>query len=748
MAPVPRPRCVHRHPDRHRRLRLGDAAFSYPGFPAAMELRGRVYAPATLTAPAPLVLLMHGRHVFCAFGPDDFAFEYPCPPGSTEIPSSPGYAQLGETLASHGYVVASVSANSINANDQFVFDGGADARSRLLFRHLELFAEWNTSSSGPFGSRFVGRIDLTRVGLMGHSRGGEGVMEAAIRNQLLNNPYGIKAVVPLAPVDFGRRLLSSVPFGVILPYCDGDVFDLQGADYYDDARYRLDGDRAPKQTALLYGANHTYFNTVWTSGFPGAVDDWSFTGGGDSHCDQGMTGRLSAAEQQSAGTALIAGFIRRHVGGETDLQAFVTGVAPNPPSFGPARASIAHHDPARLDLNRFSEPSSARTNNLGTPHLTDRSTASLFCGVNEFRDSSTCPFESSFVVNVSTHRGEVGWVQSTARVTEVVPESAADVTGYDGLRFRVAIPGDARNRRLVAQNLTVTLVDRSGASASVAARPYGNALVRPPGQFSAKSVLNGVRIPLAAFTGINLRRIRSVELRFDRTAGGRVALSDLAFTDEGTGALVAPSSGPTSTLAGLVRQSCDKAQWANSKYVCAIHQALMGRDAFDEEVAALNSRVGTEAGRRQVVDTIVARQPYRDLRFRTLGQTVVEEASEFFGEEATAAEAVPPDNARRTHPVADRGRIPGVQHRGRWRCRPLRRRRLPRRDRPGPDGRVPGAVGESRQGRLRRPARPGSLPSPLHRLRPPGHGPVVPPVPRPAGHGGGDGRLDRPAAQR
>ena len=83
---------------------------------------------------------------------------------------------------------------------------------------------------------------MHNIGEMGHSRGGEGVVQHFVLNKCLGSPYGIKAVLPLAPVDFNRPIVDDVPLSVILPYCDGDVSDLQGIHFYDDALYTSPGD--------------------------------------------------------------------------------------------------------------------------------------------------------------------------------------------------------------------------------------------------------------------------------------------------------------------------------------------------------------------------------------------------------------------------------------------------------------------------------------------------------------------------
>src|SRR4029077_10708444 len=108
--------------------------------------------------------------------------------------------------------------------------------------------------AAPFGAKFVGKVNLNNVGTMGHSRGGEGVIRQVLYNQSLGSPYNITAVFPLAPVDFSRPVANNVPIDVVLPYCDGDVSDLQGVHFYDDARYLVPGDLSPKHYLLVMGA--------------------------------------------------------------------------------------------------------------------------------------------------------------------------------------------------------------------------------------------------------------------------------------------------------------------------------------------------------------------------------------------------------------------------------------------------------------------------------------------------------------
>ena len=77
-------------------------------------------------------------------------------------------------------------------------------------------------------------------------------------------------------------------------------------------------------------------------------------------------------------------------------------------------------------------------------------------------------------------------------------------------------------RNTVAQDdFSVVLTDRSGKSASVPVSSdvlYAAAVKYPPGRVLKlpKVVLNMVRLPLSAFTGVDLAHLASVKLVFDR----------------------------------------------------------------------------------------------------------------------------------------------------------------------------------------------------------------------------------------
>src|SRR5689334_8836320 len=531
---------------------FGDTAFQPSNFPGPVELLASIHYPTNLSGgPFPVIVLLHGRHATCFNGNGAAFLQWPCSDGRTPIPSYKGYDYVSQVLASNGYVVVSISANGVNAVDNAVFDLGALARAELMQKHLDILKTFNTTGGAPFGTKFVGKFDLTRVGTMGHSRGGEGVVRHYVLNNDLGAPYGIKAVFPLAPVDFNRFVVNNAALNVMLPYCDGDVADLQGVHFYDDARYNVPGDNAPKHYELVMGANHNFFNTIWSPGsstFPGATNDWlAFVPGGhsDSHCGSGKTSqRLTEAQQRGTGLAYMSAFFRAYVGGETQFIPILTGDAPPPPSAQTNSLFVSYHAPAnrRLDINRLLNDANLTTNTQGAAVTQTSLTPYELCG-GEAPQPQRCLPDSLNAQQPHTTpsarsplRGlsqlKAGWNDLTGNYRNNVPPPMGNVSGFQAIQFRVSVNfADARNLADLAQDFRVVLTDASGAFSSVRVSDVSGALSFPPGEVSPvpKVVLNTVRVPLSAFSGVNLNNVRSVQFTFNERLQGGILITDVAF---------------------------------------------------------------------------------------------------------------------------------------------------------------------------------------------------------------------------
>jgi len=313
-------------------------------FPYRVEVVGEVTQPKVLKSGEkhPLVLFLHGRHATCYIGwPDGFdTGDWPCQEGFEPIPSYKGYRYVADILASQGYIVVSISANGINGQDWQVEDGGAAARSMLIRHHLKLWAGWNSQGGGPWnGTDFLGKIDMQKVVLVGHSRGGEGVNRAAIDGSK-SDLYKIVGLVSYGPTAFGRQVMPDIHSATILPTCDGDVSDLQGQAYIDDSR-DIAYSEALRSAVIALGCNHNYFNTEWTPGQAKAPawDDW--WDDSDPACGSKKKKRLTAEEQQKVGAAYTLALVRLAVEKDADMLQFLDGSYVRPEAIG--RADVATH---------------------------------------------------------------------------------------------------------------------------------------------------------------------------------------------------------------------------------------------------------------------------------------------------------------------------------------------------------------------------------------------------------------------
>ncbi|MDR1428425.1 MAG: Ig-like domain repeat protein, partial [Bifidobacteriaceae bacterium] len=537
------------------------------------EFRGKVYYPSNAPEPGKLVVLLHGRHSSCG-GSGSNPARYPCLPSQTEIPSYLGYDSTGRALASNGYVVASISANSVNSNDnQLAFDHGATARGGLILDHLDFLAEASAGAVEDLGAALVGKVDFSGIGLMGHSRGGEGVARAAQMNQTRQEPYAITSLLPLAPVDYGRATIPEIPMMTVLPYCDGDVTTLMGQHYADDSTTGFH-DEVLRSTVLLGGANHNFFNTVWTpGGFAyGTADDWGsgatgqganpICGGHASVADTST--RLTAAQQDQVGAILMSAWFRLSVGGEqqflplfdgsggttaslTALEADVTATASGPAS---STTLVNSFETATSAVRPVGSSTIAFCSGMsGTPYQS----AAPLCATSLGRAQGPHWTPSRFAWSAQSLAVlKYSWTSANGSALRVdVPASARDVSGRTALTFRAA-PGELAT---AAVDLTVTLRDSAGGTASFDASAYSPALTPLPYNPTAvsgstnlhKTILREVYVPVSELSGVDLTDLRRIDF-VPTVASGTAFLSDLAFSDPALGEATVQTELPLLTM--------------------------------------------------------------------------------------------------------------------------------------------------------------------------------------------------------
>jgi dienelactone hydrolase len=234
----------------------------YWGFDVdTLPLNARVWYPEG-SGPFPLVLIVHGNHRMSDF-------------------SDPGYQYLGELLASRGFILASVDENFLNGSVGPLYNPMAPelftertVRGWLLLEHLRLWHEWNQDSAHPFYEK----VDVNRIALMGHSRGGEAAATAALFNRMqyypedatirFNYNFGVRAIVAMAPADgqyqpAGQpRWIEDVSYLTLQGGHDADVDSFAGSRQADRVRYTSSGPWFSTEI-WAYRANHGQFNTGW-----------------------------------------------------------------------------------------------------------------------------------------------------------------------------------------------------------------------------------------------------------------------------------------------------------------------------------------------------------------------------------------------------------------------------------------------------------------------------------------------------
>jgi hypothetical protein len=328
------------------------------------QIRGVLYQPFNKTGKSPLLFFVHGNHGSCDSGSGPACTIYKR--------NDEGYAYMGMNLASWGYTVFSLDQDELMSRQDGSFGKGMHARRLLIMAALDRLkeaseAEVPKTEDSNVGGLLTGKLDMTRIGLMGHSRGGDAVSSFVQYNQTrpAGERFPLRGVVSIAPVDYERHSPYGVPYMTMIGTCDGDVSNLQGARLYERSQYQ-DDDPYPRFQVLQVGGNHDAYNTVWqvdgddssqadAACHPAATKAAAEAGHGirlsgeagplfyaenaaeksyvidnseknNPDVNTRISGEASRmGDQEKLGLATVAAFFRRYVGGEGAMEPYLTG---------------------------------------------------------------------------------------------------------------------------------------------------------------------------------------------------------------------------------------------------------------------------------------------------------------------------------------------------------------------------------------------------------------------------------------
>ncbi len=425
--------------------------------------------------PAPFIVFAHGRFQSAPFT------------GTNHTQAS----YLLDHLASWGFVVVSVNLDVVG---QFAFPAAIPQRGELIHATIDRFDDQDQDDLF---------FDMSRIGLVGHSRGGEGVVAAYVDNP---DSREIHAVATIAPTDFEEYSFSGVHYLGLYGSKDGDVNNGWPIKVYERSTGRH------KAFQYIEGANHFWF-----------TDSIQFTGEGN--------GLITREQHHEIAWTYITHFLRETVG---DRAPGRFGELSDGPSLFPVTDSADIHpmyfDPDGLVVNNHQQwPLDPSMNTLG---LVTAGSMLL-----ELSESSLNSPGATFYHPTFAMRARFDTALGTPLYVEEL-EPGTDASPFDYLSLRVMQPlGSDLNTAGQVQDMRLALVDMRNNVAALTLSDYGTIpwpVTHAGFAFPEKSVLRTSRLPLDDFVAANpelqLNDLRLVALVFDQTTVGEVRVDDIAFT--------------------------------------------------------------------------------------------------------------------------------------------------------------------------------------------------------------------------
>lgn len=437
----------------------------------------------------------------------------------------------GHTYLAYDYLLSHWAANGfIAASIHLKANQTATDRAGVLFAHIN-----------KIKTKFPAGKVQNNIGIMGHSRGGEGVATAPRLNQQGSLGHNLNAVISLAPTNqhVDEHIVApwAAPYYVVYGSLDRDVTG-EGVAPLRNCGFALydKAEGAKKAMLFVYGATHDRFLAA-----PGNVNlDYNWLSPTD------KLNALSETAHHTIALAYMTAYFRQQLLNDPQFKELFNG------EWVPPSVAAADSGKAKVFSQVREVPASRRTVDdfEGAHTATSWQTSTIGGSVSQaglvanptenflyLADTVASPHETAGLVTRWDNMGD--------RVEFAVPSPQKNVSAYQALSLRVTQkydPGGTINPLNADQNVYVLLRDNGGNERAVLAGKFGRIPyphVRGTGWYGPviKSALCTIRVPLHAFTiecagaqRVDLTKVEKIGLLYQSVPNGELEIDDVEFS--------------------------------------------------------------------------------------------------------------------------------------------------------------------------------------------------------------------------
>ena len=407
-------------------------------------------------------------------------------------------------------------------------------RSSLVYPHLQIVRKY-------FEDKDCGNRIENKIGLIGHSRGGEAVVRCAndinittlikrfsisspetrqpptIWKYVPNDLYDVKAVISLAPTDFSTDKLATVsediPYYVLYGSMDNDVYgnpQIYGSNNRTSgfSIYDRSINNAEKAMSFVYGATHNGFIT--------------------NNVDQGrlISNAIPVSYQRQTARAYMNAFMRKHLkeGEDSWNSIFYGDYIPKSIAYNkiyPQYQKMVNPPlPVSKWLVNFETWGSAPNIKLNGSSLVLNAAT-----MNDLIKLDTHTPHDTKGIKVTFESGEVNTLSFE------ISSSGKDIRNYNFISFRIGHVVVSTEQYVDLSKMEINLISLGGSSKKILNKDIPSPYYR---EYFTKSAMNTVRMALSEFAnnGVDLTEVTKLEFVFPSfTSRYSVLMDDIEFTN-------------------------------------------------------------------------------------------------------------------------------------------------------------------------------------------------------------------------